>query len=107
MVTGGATWRLGHSERLFPALALAFWTAPVVYVPSKIVVVLLGDPAKEPPGCAAAAGDPGSGWAAEAGAAGGGGGASGAQAETARIEIPKNKNCFIRSSLSKKVQTIG
>jgi len=80
MITACASTKLGHSERLFPALALAFWTTPWVYSPSKIVVVLVGDP--------------GAGWAAEAGAAGGGG-ACGAQAETARIEIPKSKNCFI------------
>jgi hypothetical protein len=81
MITACATTKLGHSERLFPALALTFWMTPSVYSPSKIVVVLVGDP--------------GADWAAEAAAAGGGGGASGAQAETARIEIPKSKNCFI------------
>ena len=59
MITACATAKLGHSERLFAVLA--FWTAPWVYSPSKIVVVLVGDPAAEPPG-----------WAAEAGAAGGG-----------------------------------
>ena len=57
MVTGAATARLGHSERLFPVLA--FWMTPWVYIPSKEVVVLVGDP--------------GAGWAAEAGAPGGGG----------------------------------
>jgi hypothetical protein len=53
MFTGGAMWISGHSEGLFPVLA--FWMIPWVYIPSKIVVVLVGDPA--------------AGWAA----AGGGG----------------------------------
>ena len=55
MITACATAKLGHSERLFAVLA--FWTAPWVYSPSKIVVVLVGDP--------------GAAWAAEAAAAAG------------------------------------
>jgi hypothetical protein len=59
MITACATAKLGHCERLVPVVA--FWMAPWVYSPSNKVVVLVGDPAAEPPG-----------WAAEAGAAGGG-----------------------------------
>ena len=59
MITACASTKLGHSERLFPALALAFWMTPWVYIPSKEVVVLVGDP--------------GADWAAETAAAGGGG----------------------------------
>jgi hypothetical protein len=45
-------------------------------------------------------GDPAAGWAPYAGAAAGGGAACGAQAETARSEIPTKYNRFIFSSLS-------
>jgi hypothetical protein len=84
MITACASTKLGHSERLFPALALAFWTIPWVYSPSKIVVVLVGDPVGEPPG-----------WTADTGAAAGGGVGSGTQAETAKSDIPTRNNCFI------------
>ena len=82
MVTGGATLILGHSDRLFPVLA--FWMVPWVYAPSKMVVVLVGDPVGVPPG-----------WAAGSAAAAGGADSTGAHANTARNDIPNRNDCFI------------
>ena len=79
MVKTGATLIFGHCAAGLPGVML--WTKPPSYVPSKAVVVLVGDP-----GAGAAA------------TAGGGGGGEGAHAETARSEIATKDNRFIFSS---------
>jgi hypothetical protein len=72
MVKTGATLIFGHCAVALPGVMLC--TKLPSYVPSKAVVVLVGDP--------------GAGAAATAG----GGGGWGAQAETARSEIANKNN---------------